>query len=390
MRGLFTARDHGPLRVRYSTAAMGSSAVILVVDDNAENRALAEATLTDDGYRVVLASGGEGAITAFVRERPDCVLLDVRMPGMDGPAVCERIRALPGGADVPIVFVTALRDVETFDRALGAGGDDFMTKPFRPNELVARVEAALKLRRLAAERSELYAQIKQQRDDLQRLQLQKEQLVSFLVHDLKNPVHAIELHAELVLRDRDGSDRSRRAAGKIREEGRALSRMITTLLDIAKADEGRLAPSRQRIELVPLVASVVDELEVRAQDAGIRLTQHVEAPELHADPDLVRRVLENLIENAIRHAPEGSEIRVTSRVARGGVELRVHDTGPGVPAEQRERVFERFVQVGDESSGRNRGLGLAFCKLAVEAHGGRIWIEDASPGAAFCVWMEVC
>ena len=138
---------------------MGSPATILVVDDNAENRALAEATLTDDGYRVVLAASGEAGIAAFERERPDCVLLDVRMPGIDGPTACERIRALPGGRDVPIVFVTAQRDVDTFDRALHAGGDDFLTKPFRPNELVARVEAALKLRRLAVERSDLYAQV---------------------------------------------------------------------------------------------------------------------------------------------------------------------------------------------------------------------------------------
>jgi len=366
---------------------MGSGATILVVDDNAENRALAEATLEDEGYRVVLASGGEAGVAAFERERPDCVLLDVRMPGTDGPAACERIRALPGGADVPVVFVTALRDVETFDRAVHAGGDDYLTKPFRPNELIARVEAALKLGRLAVERSDLYAQVKQQRDDLQRLQLQKEQLVAFLVHDLKNPVNTIGLHAELVLRDRNASERSRRAAEQIRDEGRSLMRMITALLDIAKADEGRLAPVRRPIELDALVGVVVGDLEVRAQFAGIRLGRQIDTPTLSADPELVRRVLENLIENAIRHAPDGSEVRVTARDARGGVELRVCDAGPGVPADQRERVFERFVQVGGAATRTNRGLGLAFCKLAVEAHGGRIWIEDASPGAAFCTWI---
>ncbi len=368
---------------------MGGSATILVVDDNAENRAFAQATLEDEGYRVVLASGGEAGIEAFAREHPDCVLLDVRMPGLDGPATCERMRALPGGNDVPILFVTALRDVETFDRTLSAGGDDFLTKPIRPNELVARVQAALKLRRLAAERSDLYAQLKQQRDDLQRLQLQKEQLVAFLVHDLKNPVNSIGLQAELVLRDREGTERSKRAAGRIRDEGRSLLRMITTLLDIAKADEGRLAPVRRRIPLESLVAEVIGELELQARTTAVRLSHQIDAPTLSADPELLRRVLENLVENAIRHAPEDSEVRITARAAQGGIELGVHDAGPGIPASQREHVFERFVQAGSEGATRhNRGLGLAFCKLAVEAHGGRIWIEERSPGTAFCIWLD--
>jgi signal transduction histidine kinase len=367
---------------------MTEPASILVVDDNAENRALAKATLEDDGYRVVLATDGADGIAAFERERFDCVLLDVRMPGIDGPTACKRIRALPGGADVPILFVTALRDVETFDRTVLAGGDDFLTKPFRPNELIARVQAALKLGRLAAERSGLYTQVKQQRDDLLRLQLQKEQLLAFVVHDLKNPVNAIELHAELVLRDREGSERSKRAAEKIRDEGRSLLNMITTLLDIAKADEGRLAPVRHHIDLEPLIGAVIGELEVRAHAAGVRLVRRVDTPALFGDADLLKRVLQNLVENAIRHAPEGTEVRVIARAAEGGVELRVDDAGPGVPAEQRERVFERFVQNGGTMSTRsNRGLGLAFCKLVVDAHGGRIWIEDASPGAAFCVWI---
>src|SRR5262245_35449178 len=116
---------------------------ILVIDDNAANLALARATLEDEGYDVVVAATGEEGIRAFDAEHPDCVLLDVRMPGMDGFAVCSRIRGLAGGADTPIVFLTALRDVDTFDRALHVGGDDFLTKPVRPTELVVRVQAAV-------------------------------------------------------------------------------------------------------------------------------------------------------------------------------------------------------------------------------------------------------
>lgn len=122
-------------------------ATILVVDDNESNRLLAQDALEEEGYRVVLAAGGAEGIAAFEREHPACVVLDVRMPGIDGFAVCRRIRALPDGAATPIIFLTAQRDVDTLDRALHAGGDDFLTKPVRPADLVAQVAKALNLRR---------------------------------------------------------------------------------------------------------------------------------------------------------------------------------------------------------------------------------------------------
>ena len=174
---------------------------ILVVDDNDANRALAQGALEDEGYRVLLASGGGSALELFSTEKPDCVLLDVRMPDVDGLTACRRIRELPGGDETPIVFLTALRDVETFDQAVAAGGDDFLTKPVNPAELVVRVRAALKLRQMRAELREHYELLRHQRDTLMRVQLQKERLSAFVVHDLKNPVSAMDLHAQLLLRE---------------------------------------------------------------------------------------------------------------------------------------------------------------------------------------------
>jgi len=182
---------------------------ILVVDDNEANRELARGTLEDEGYRVVLACGGSEGVAAFERERPDCILLDVRMPEVDGFMACERIRSLPGGPETPVLFLTALRDVDTFDRALRAGGDEFLTKPVRPTELLVRVQSALKLRRMNAELREHYELLKQQRDDLLRLQLQKERLIAFVVHDLKNPVSSMDLHAQVLLRDKQLSPSAR-------------------------------------------------------------------------------------------------------------------------------------------------------------------------------------
>jgi signal transduction histidine kinase len=362
---------------------------LLVVDDNEANRALARSALEDEGYRVVIAHDGREAIEAFSREPLDCILLDVRMPDIDGLTACTRIRALPGGADVPVLFLTALRDVDTFDRALQAGGDDFLTKPVRPTELVARVQAALKLRRLRAELREHYELLKQQRDDLLRVQLQKERLMAFVVHDLKNPVSSMDLHAQLLLRDPQLSESARRSASQIRNEARQLNRMILNLLDLSKADEGKLTIERTGVDLGTLVADLLSEFEATAAARKVRLEASSGGERLRADSDIMRRLLMNLLDNALRHAPPETTVSVSTTRHADGVEIRVSDQGTGVPPELKERIFEPFVQA--EGAGprvqtrTGRGLGLAFCRLAAEAHGGRIWIEDAAPGAAFCV-----
>jgi signal transduction histidine kinase len=370
------------MRYRSRVSELGAT-TILVVDDNAENRALARATLEDEGYRIVLAAGGEEGVQATAREHPDCILMDIRMRDVDGIEACRRIRELPKGREIAIVFVTAQRDVATFDRAVAAGGDDFLTKPYRPDELLVRVQTALRLRRLAAERGELVEELKLQRDRLQRLELQKEQLVAFLVHDLKNPVNAIELQAQVVARHAGDAERTRAAAGRIKDDTRALMRMIVNLLDISKADEGGLAPAIQPIAAHELIAAVIADLQARAAATGVRIVASVEVAELRADPDLVARVLANLIDNALRHSPEDAIIRVVVARHGGAIELRVADAGLGVPEDQRVAVFERF-RSGAVAESANRGLGLAFCKVAVEAHGGRIWIEGGDPGAVFC------
>jgi signal transduction histidine kinase len=362
---------------------------VLVVDDNEANRSLAQHTLEDEGYSVTLATGGEEALVTFERQPADCVLLDVRMPGMDGFEVCERIRTLPRGADTPIIFLTALRDVDTFDRAIRCGGDDFLTKPLRPAELVVRVRSALKLRRMSGELREHYDLLKRQRDDLLRLQLQKERLTAFVVHDLKTPLGSMDLHAQILQRNPALPTDARASVAAIRGEARQLGRMISNLLDLSKADEGQLAPSASDHDLGALLDEVLSELSVNALEREVELSTVVEATLVHADRDLIQRVLANLVENAIRYSPRKTTVTISSAPVEGGTEVRVADAGRGIEAGMRERVFNAFVQV-DSGSERavarsSRGLGLTFCKVAVEAHGGRIWVEDAAPGAVFCL-----
>jgi len=376
-----------PLRSEASPMQQ-TTAKILVVDDNAQNRALAQATLEDEGYSVILAETGEEGLRAVQSQRPDCVLLDVRMPGTDGFAVCSRIRALPEGSDTPVVFLTALRDVDTFDQALRAGGDDFLTKPVRPTELVLRVQAALRLRRMHADLREHYELVRRQRDDLMRLQLQKERLSAFVVHDLKNPVNTLDLHAQLLLRNAALPESARESVQHIREEARSLLRLILNLLDISKSEQARLTPRPSRVDLEALSHDVVEGFALRARSSQLRFERQIDVSHVQADPDLLRRVLENLVDNAIRHAPVASTLRLSVSAEPGRTLIRVADQGHGIAAQDREKVFEAFMQgsTKDALAARtSRGLGLAFCRLAVEAHGGSISVEDGQPGAVFCV-----
>lgn len=369
---------------------MPQSAKILVVDDNAENRALAQAVLEDEGYQVRSVSSGTEALREVDREEPDCILLDVRMPELSGLEVCRRLRSR--GCDVPVIFLTAQRDIDTFDAAQQVGGDDFLTKPVRPGELLVRVQSGLRLRQMGRELREQYDLVRQQRDALMRLQLQRERLSSFLVHDLKNPVSSLDLRAQQALRDPQLSEKTRRALLSIRDEARTLSHWIINLLDISRSDAGTLTVRRQAVEVRPLVEQVLSELELRAHHAEVRLGAQVAAVVIRADFDLLRRVLTNLVENAIRHAPQGTEVRVQAQLDGSHWRLEVSDEGPGIPGELREKIFEPFVQVESEErtvTRAGRGLGLTFCRVAVEAHGGEISVRDRKPGSVFVVRLPL-
>jgi signal transduction histidine kinase len=196
----------------------------------------------------------------------------------------------------------------------------------------------------------------------------------------------MDLHAQSLLREPGLPPGVSESATQIRAAARQLTRMILNLLDVSKADEGQLAPKRTPLDVTKLVDGVLADLDVSAQSRRVHLQRAVEANRVLADEDLLRRTLTNLVENAIRHAPPETTIKVAATTVDGATELRVSDAGSGIPPELREKVFDAFVQADRSGAAQgNRGLGLTFCKVAVEAHGGRIWVEDGTPGAIFCV-----
>lgn len=358
---------------------------VLCVDDHEQNRQLVEATLLEDGIEVTSASSGDEALASFAASPADCVLLDVRMPGKDGFATLAELRNLPRGQDVPVVFLTALRDLDTFDRALAAGAD-FLGKPIHPSELSARVQTLLRLGRLDAEVRAHHEEIRRQRDALMRLHLQKERLSAFVVHDLKSPVSSMRLHADLILREKGVPADALTSARTIRSLSDRLHQLVLNLLDLAKAEEGQLTPRRVPVDLRALALAVHDALGAPAAERGITFTVTLDdGATAIGDPDVVRRILENLVDNALRHAPPGTTVSIEGGLQGGAMELRVADQGPGIPAVLRDRIFDRFVQLdeGTNASRSGRGLGLSFCRVAAELSGGSIHVDPDRPGAVF-------
>lgn len=363
---------------------------VLVVDDDRRNWLLAGAILEGDGYAVVEAADGAGALATFSERVVDLVLLDVMMPGIDGFEVARRLRATVAGARVPIIFLTSLSDLKTHGAALDSGGDDFLTKPIDRVGLLIRVRSLLRLAELRRELQESHAVVSNQRDALLAARERQRQLAAMVVHDFKNPLTGIVMCADHLGATEELSPTGREVLDDLLASSEAMSGLVTNILDIARALDGRLQPRLVPVNLRGVWEAVLDRMSLRIARSGLAVELEMEPGPLviSGDPVLVRRICENLVDNALRYGPPASVVSVRCRSHRGGVQFEVADRGPGVPPEQRERIFEPWDRAGaGEGEHANRGLGLSFCRLAAEAQGGRIEVVEAGPGAVFRVWL---
>jgi two-component system sensor histidine kinase/response regulator len=380
------------------------SATILVVDDNLQNREVAEGHLVGAGYQAVQAESGEEALSLLQAEtvRPALVLLDVLMPGLDGFETCRRIRALPGGSRVPILFLTALGDLGTHKAALDSGADDFLTKPINRTELLIRVRSLLRIKELSDEQARNLEVISKQRDALMEAQRQKEELTALIIHDLKNPLSSILSNVQFALGQQSLGVDERDSLRDVLRASQSMVRMVMNLLDISRSEDGALVPHMSEFELPALLREVGSEMERRIEDKNQRLELAV-APDVRAmtaDRDLVRRILENLVDNAYKYGPRRATIRVEvsllpvgSGRAADTVEIRVRDQGEGIPGAFRQKIFEKYARIEGRSAlevRNSHGLGLVFCRRAVELHGGEIWVEEnVTRGSCFCVRLAL-
>jgi len=371
--------------------------LILIADDVPANVELLIDQLHTLGYRTVSAEDGPSALAACLTHRPELVILDVSMPAGDlgvddrstGFEVCRRIKRDARTARIPVIFVTALNDTTDRVKAIEAGGDDFLTKPHNRMVLGARVRSLLKLKAATDALEDSYRKLRE-------LEKVRDDLMKMIVHDLKTPLTSIIATLEM-LAEGDLGPVSVSQQGALRDtenKAQELLRLIEDLLEVARIEETSIALDLEQLTPSVLVNDIMHDWSLRLQQeravTAIEVTP--DAPSFYADRSLLKRVFGNLIQNSLVHSSRAVELRMYARTDPRGVLFTVADNGPGIPPQYHEVIFHKFESVKTPNVPRVRssGLGLAFCRLVVEAHGGRIWVQSSEGvGSAFHILLPL-
>ena len=358
---------------------------LLVVDDIEANRDVLSRQLERQGYTVATADNGRQALEKLCAETFDLVLLDIMMPEMDGYEVLQFLKADEALSHLPVIMISALNELDSVVRCIEMGAEDYLPKPFDPTLLKARIGACLEKKRAHDREKHLFTQLQENHHRLQACEKLRDDLTHMIIHDLRTPLNAMFLGMDALKEMGELNEDQQEMLGLTLRGGKTLVGIINDLLDISKMEDGSLPLERREIKAADLIAAAVQQVATLAKEKHLALAIEMEpdSPRFAADEAKLLRTLVNLLGNAIKFTPPGGTVTIAARVDHDGSALRfsVSDTGEGIPPEAFGRIFEKFGQVESRQGGRtvSTGLGLTFCKLAVEAHGGHITVES-NPG----------
>jgi signal transduction histidine kinase len=356
----------------------GHSARILVVDDEAWMRDACVQILQPEGLEVLTAADGQTGMEMARHHLPDLVLLDLKMPGMDGIAFLQSVKVFD--PDIKVLVITGYASVEAAVEAMQSGAYDFLAKPFEPADLRAAVRRGIEHRQAALRTSALL------RDKASPAKLH----LAMLAHRFKEPLAALRSCAAVVLEGYTG-ETSPRARDMIQIVVRRADQMLQFVddwLTLARFEEGKGIRETKAVDLLALARTAVDRVRQQSQadKLTIQLVLGNDPRPLRGDPDALDELFGNLLDNAVRYAPAGGAVTVEVDADGDRAVLTVRDTGPGVPPEETEAIFEPFFRGKAQKNIPGTGLGLPIAKRIAEAHGGSIELQTAvGQGSAFRV-----
>ncbi|MBW1646335.1 MAG: response regulator [Deltaproteobacteria bacterium] len=334
------------------------AATILIVDDNLDNVELLRKRLRAVGYQTIEGYDGEQAVKMTREAKPDLVLLDIMMPKLDGFAVCEILKKDEATRQIPVLMLTAKREVPDKVKGLDIGADDYVTKPFNFQELLARIRSLLKA--------------KEERQQMMERERQKalDQMVEGVAHEVRNPVVAIGGFARRIYDELPEGDRKKKYAEVILKETERLEKMVNDIFSFKMVPNGSREP-----------AAVNELLDAALTEEKALLEQKQIVVEKDYDPQLppvaVNRknlviAFAQLIANAVEAMPPGGRLGLRTAAAGNIIQVVVSDTGRGIAAKDLESIFDPFFT----SKMSGAGMGLTITRKIINDHQGQIRVES--------------
>ncbi|MGH9520360.1 MAG: sensor histidine kinase [Terriglobales bacterium] len=339
---------------------------VLVVDDDRDSLIAVQAVLAGVAEEVVVAHSGREALTQLLERDFAVILMDAKMPELDGFATAELIRTRPRTRLTPIIFLTGWRAEGDLFKAYDMGAVDYLFKPVVPQVLRAKVR--------------FFLQLAQSSRDLARAHAELEQFAAIASHDLKEPLRTISSYTELLARRLQGSlDETARQYLEFAGQGaRRLHQLIDDLLQYARLGAAE-PPQREGVDLQTLAESVVASLRAMVEQHQA-VIEYGALPRARGNPLQVRQLLQNLLVNALKFSPPPARVEIFGAAENGMAHVQVRDHGIGFDMRFHDRIFVPFQRLHGRDEYSGTGIGLALCKKIVEIHGGRIWAQ-AAPGA---------
>jgi signal transduction histidine kinase len=358
---------------------------ILAVDDDAMILTLISRFFPSDYYKVIRAENGFEALSILETEVDiDLVILDLMMPGMNGFEVTRKIRETHPLFELPIIILTARNTSDAIVEAFKSGANDYITKPFDRNELIARANTHIKLKRLTKANN-----ILQEAVDI------KNKFIQMTIHDLRNPLTVVIGLTNLMKMDTVRDSENYEYMNLIIESSELMLNMVNELLNTARLEGGKLNMKRESIDMNELIQKVIDKNRRHAYEKGQEihfLPESFENCEISSDNIRVHEIADNILSNAIKYSPRGGNIFVSLKQYNQNeghyIRFEIKDEGPGMTDDDKLNLFGKFqrlsaIPTGGESSS---GLGLSIVKQLLELLGGRIWVEsEYGKGSNFIV-----
>ena len=348
---------------------------VLIIDDDRLNIRILGGILRTEGYTLADAGSGEEGLAVYEKFRPDLVLLDVMLPGIDGFETCRRFKQLYGDHCATVIFITARNESEDVVTGLTAGGVDYLPKPFKARQVLARIRTHLQNQILSEQQKLLVEQ-------LSAADAAKNRFLGMAAHDLRNPLSTIRGLSELIRESPASriSPEDLELLDGIHDTSQSMLNLVNELLDLSVIESGELRLEPKPCSLSELIEKCAGQRSLDATKKRTRIVLPSPRPRLRVtiDPAKMQQVVDNLLSNAVKFSPHGSTVTVVIHGDRRHCGFAVQDQGPGIPENERARLFSNFGRLSVKPTGgeKSTGLGLAICRRIVEAHRGTLTAEN--------------